>query len=265
MPGKSVEQVKRDEGIKRVDKAPLIEVLVVFLVVTAATWLMSRSDFLPLFRDNLHLLVAALFVFTAIRCAERLPGGLPRYGLGLGGVLTPDAERDAPGVLGAAADLVRALLRALPSLLRELAVAIGVCAVVFPPFVAGFYYWNAPSRPFEFVPHSAFASYLMTQIVVVGLPEEMFFRGYVQGRLEDAFPYKVRLLGADISPAAWFLQAALFGVLHFVVEVHVGRLAVFFPALLFGWLTSLRGGIGAAVFVHAFCNLLSDLLTRGWL
>lgn len=241
------------------------EVFVVYSAVTAVTWLLSRADFVPLIRDNLHLLVAAIFVFTAIRCAERLPGGLPRYRLGLGGVLTPDPERETTGLAGAVVDLARALLGAIPLFLRELVVAIAVCAAVFPPFVLGFYFWNQPVRPFELVPHSAFASYLMTQLVVVGLPEEMFFRGYLQGRLEDAFPGKLRLLGADISPAALLLSAGLFAILHFVVEVQPGRLAVFFPALLFGWLASLRGGIGAAVFVHAFCNLLSDLLARGWL
>jgi membrane protease YdiL (CAAX protease family) len=247
------------------DKAALIEVCAVFVAVTALTWLASRADFLPLIRDNLHLLVAALFVVTSIRCVERLPGGLERYGIGLGGVLIPDDEREARGPLGAAIDLLRALLRAVPSLLRELSVAVLVCGLVFPPFVVGFYFWNAPQRPFELLPHSEFAAFLLTQIVVVGLPEEMLFRGYVQGRLEDAWPRKVRFLFAEISLPALLLQAALFAVLHFVVEVHVQRLAVFFPALLFGWLRSLRRGIGAAVFVHAFCNLLSDMLARGWL
>jgi membrane protease YdiL (CAAX protease family) len=247
------------------NRATLLEVSRVFLAVTLVTFLLSRADFLPLVRDNLHLLVAALFVFTAIRCAERLAGGLVRYGIALGGVLTPEAEREAHGLLGGAIDLARALLRALPSLLRELAVAVAVCAVVFPPFVLGFYLWHHPGQRFAFLPHSEFASYLLTQVVVVGLPEEMFFRGYLQGRLEDAWPRSVRLLGADVSLAALLVQAALFAVLHFVVEVHVARLAVFFPALLFGWLRSLRGSVGAAVFVHAFCNLLSDFLARGWL
>lgn len=245
-------------------KTALTEVCVVYSAVTALTWLLSRADSLPSIRDNLHLLVAAIFVFTAIRCAERLPGGLPGYRLGLGGVLTPDAERESTGLAGAVVDLARALLGATPSFVRELVVAIAVCAAVFPPFVVGFYVWNQPVRAFELVPHSAFASYLMTQLVVVALPEEMFFRGYLQGRLEDAFPVKRRLLGADVSPGAMLLQAGFFAVLHFVVEVQPGRLAVFFPALLFGWLANLRGGIGAAVFVHAFCNLLSDVLARGW-
>ncbi|HKU44241.1 MAG TPA: MrtC family glutamic-type intramembrane protease [Polyangiales bacterium] len=247
------------------DRRALSEVCGVFLAVAALTWLLSRADFLPLVRDNLHLLVAALFVFTSIRCSERLPGGLPRYGIALGGLLVPDSERDAPGLLGSVVDLLRALLRAVPACLRELGIAVLVCAVVFPPFVAGFYLWHAPDKSFELIPHSQLPSFVLTQIVVVGLPEEMLFRGYIQGRLEDAWPRKVRFLFAELSLPAWLVQAALFAVLHFLVEVHPARLAVFFPALLFGWLRSLRRGIGAAVFVHAFCNLLSDLLARGWL
>jgi len=245
-------------------RAALIEVWVVFTAVALATWLLSHATFVPLIRENLHLCVAALFVFGALRCAERLPGGLVRYRLTLGGLLTPDVERERPGLLGAALDLGAALLRGVPSLLRELAVALGVCLVVFPPFVLGYYLWNTPPDPFVYLPQPDEVSYALTQIVVVALPEEMFFRGYLQGRLEDAFATRVRFLGADLCPQAWLLQALLFGLLHFAVDLHPARLAVFFPALLFGWLASLRGGLGAAIFVHALCNLLSNLLARGW-
>ena len=41
--------------------------------------------------------------------------------------------------------------------------------------------------------------------------------------------------------------------------------AVFFPGLLFGWLRARRGGIGAAIAVHALSNVLAELLVRGWL
>ena len=43
------------------------------------------------------------------------------------------------------------------------------------------------------------------------------------------------------------------------------RLAVFFPALVFGFMRKTRNGIGAAIWFHAFCNLLSEILTRGYL
>jgi membrane protease YdiL (CAAX protease family) len=42
------------------------------------------------------------------------------------------------------------------------------------------------------------------------------------------------------------------------------RLAVFFPALLFGWLRARTGGIGASVLFHASCNLYALLLGRGY-
>jgi uncharacterized protein len=99
----------------------------------------------------------------------------------------------------------------------------------------------------------------------VALPEEAFFRGYVQTRLTDSFPKKVRLLGVPVSPAALLSQAVLFGVLHFAVDFRPERLAVAFPALLFGWLRSWRGGVGAAILVHAMSNVYADILVRGWL
>jgi hypothetical protein len=61
------------------------------------------------------------------------------------------------------------------------------------------------------------------------------------------------------------LQALLFALIHFAVDLNPARLAVFFPALLFGWLRALRGGIGAAAAFHASCNLLSEVLVRSWL
>ena len=48
------------------------------------------------------------------------------------------------------------------------------------------------------------------QLVVVALPEELFFRGYVQGRLEEAWPPTRTLFGARVG-LAWIVTAALFG------------------------------------------------------
>ena len=42
------------------------------------------------------------------------------------------------------------------------------------------------------------------------------------------------------------------------------RLAVFFPALLFGWLRARTGGIGASVCFHMLCNVYSQVLGRGY-
>jgi membrane protease YdiL (CAAX protease family) len=246
-------------------RAALREALGVFCAVSAATWLISRFDTLPVLRTHLHLVVGTLFLVSAMRCAERLPGGLTRYGMSLGGIFGDEAEAPEPGLRGAVSELLSALLKALPVLLRELLAAALVCLVVFPPFVFAFYAWHQPTRAFEWLPQRDLASYALTQILVIALPEEALFRGYLQGRLGDALPGRTPWLGIDLSLSAWLLQALLFGVLHFIVDLQPARLAVFFPALLFGWVAARRGGIGAAVFVHAACNLLSDLLVRGWL
>ena len=38
------------------------------------------------------------------------------------------------------------------------------------------------------------------------------------------------------------------------------RLAVFFPALLFGWMRARTGSIAAGALYHALCNVLADTL-----
>ncbi len=45
---------------------------------------------------------------------------------------------------------------------------------------------------------------------------------------------------------------------------YAARLAVFFPSLLFGWLRSRTGGIGASTVFHALCNTWSELLGVGY-
>jgi len=247
-------------------RAALREALAVFAAVSVATWLISRFDTLPVLRTHLHLVVGALFLVTAMRCAERLPGGLTRYGMALGGLFADDDDSSpAPGLRGAVIELLAALLKAVPVLLIELLVAGVVCLVVFPPFVLGFYLWHEPVRSFDWLPQRDAVAYALTQVLVIALPEEALFRGYLQGRLRDALPGRTRWLGMELSLSAWLLQALLFALLHFVVDLQPARLAVFFPALLFGWVAARRGGIGAALLVHAACNLLSDLLVRGWL
>jgi hypothetical protein len=83
--------------------------------------------------------------------------------------------------------------------------------------------------------------------------------------LRDLEARRWRVFAVQVAPAAWFLQAALFAGIHFLVEAHPARLAVFFPALLFGWTRAWRGGIGAALALHAASNLYSEILRRSWL
>ena len=244
----------------------MTEVLLVYAVITAitagVTWL---PNLLPGMSEYVSLVVGAAFLWVAVRMARREPGGMRRMGIDLGGLLEPpdpDDERP-PGPLGLY-DLARAIRKGLPSAGLEIAVAVGVAAVVFPPFVVGFYYWHAPTHPFELRLPDDFAEMALTQLLVVALPEEAFFRGYVQTRLGDRWAWKPSWTGGLIDPRVLAIQAALFALIHFASIPHPARLAVFFPALLFGVLRAWRGGIGAAMLLHALSNVLAELLEKGF-
>ncbi|GAB4215215.1 MAG: hypothetical protein OHK0013_40580 [Sandaracinaceae bacterium] len=207
---------------------------------------------------------ALLFFGLALARARREQGGAQRFGIDLGGVIEPtDEELARTG--GRGASLGRAVLDALPQGTRETAVALGLAALIFPPFVLGFSLWHQPARAFVWSLPDDFASFVVAQLVMVALPEEAFFRGFVQTRLGDAWPPRRSLFGASVDPRALVGQAALFALIHLATEPRPDKLATFFPGLLFGWLRARRGGIGAAIVLHAASNILADVLVRGWL
>jgi membrane protease YdiL (CAAX protease family) len=104
-----------------------------------------------------------------------------------------------------------------------------------------------------------FLQLALSQIVVVAVPEELFFRGYLMGRFEERWPSRRLLFGAAVG---WplLLSSALFALGHLLVDFDATRLAVFFPGLAFAWMRSRTGSIAAGALFHALCNLLSELL-----
>jgi hypothetical protein len=97
---------------------------------------------------------------------------------------------------------------------------------------------------------------LLAQLIAVALPEEVFYRGYVQGRLNIVFPRRRRLLGVEVSVPAIFWTSVLFALGHFLLDLNPMRLAVFFPSLLFGWIREHTKTLGGSIVYHALCNVL---------
>jgi membrane protease YdiL (CAAX protease family) len=89
------------------------------------------------------------------------------------------------------------------------------------------------------------------QLLLVAVPEELFFRGYVQGRLRLAGGgRRTAAIGAIIG------SAFLFALAHLLVEPAWLRAAVFFPGLLLGWLRERSKGLLAPAGFHWLSNLL---------
>ncbi len=102
---------------------------------------------------------------------------------------------------------------------------------------------------------------VFVQVVVIALPEELFFRGFLHHLLERAMPPRRRLLGGGIGWAL-VLSSALFAVGHLAAGFDPRRLSVFFPGLLFGWMRSATGSILAGTIAHAASNLFIRLLEQ---
>ncbi|MBM4352438.1 MAG: CPBP family intramembrane metalloprotease [Deltaproteobacteria bacterium] len=104
-------------------------------------------------------------------------------------------------------------------------------------------------------------SFLLIQVLLVALPEELFYRGYLQTRLRQLLGRRFVLFGGDVGPAV-LISSAVFAVGHVLSIPSPTRLAVFFPSLLFGWLRDRTGGLTAPIAVHVLSNLLLAVLTR---
>lgn len=154
---------------------------------------------------------------------------------------------------------------------RGALVALAVAVVVFPAFAAGFWAWAEilPRLPgalagalapyagpprFALKLPASLPTLALVQLLVVALPEEMFYRGFVQTAWARNAPERgVTVLGARLG-YGFLATQVLFALGHLVV-LQPWRLATFFPGLLFGWLRERTGGVAAPVVLHALSNL----------
>lgn len=104
----------------------------------------------------------------------------------------------------------------------------------------------------------------LIHFLAVALPEELFYRGYLQPRLCSSFTDRPLVFGFRWNHGI-ALTAGLFALAHFLGEYNPARLGPFFPALLFGLLRRRSGSIGGAVLLHGMYNLLGALLFAGML
>jgi membrane protease YdiL (CAAX protease family) len=193
--------------------------------------------------------VGAAFVFAVWGLVLRNDTVTIRhFGLSLGGLLEPSPVDGR---------------RALREAGRALSWALGLTALIIAPFVLGFrFYWRV-SASFHFVAPASIADELFGQALVIALPEEAFYRGYLMTALDDRWGTPWTIAEAKVG-WGWVVSSALFAVGHALTITNVERLAVFFPALLFGWLRARTRGIGAPALFHVFCNVLASTLERGY-
>ncbi len=219
----------------------LLAALVTTLVVTALSYLVPSRHA----STAVGLAFLAATWWLVLRHDEDV---IRAHGLSLGGLLEPLPLEPRRMLREGAQSLFWVLLFAL---------------LVFPPFWYGYrLFWHV-HMPFVLRAPREPLNEIVGQFFVIALPEEAFFRGYLQSELDATWAPRFRVLGAQIGPGL-LVSSAIFAVGHVLTAPSPARLAVFFPALVFGWMRARTGGIGASFVFHALCNIFSATLARGY-
>ena len=104
--------------------------------------------------------------------------------------------------------------------------------------------FSSPVKKIDFTLLGIFFAFVF-ECAYVALPEEFFFRGYLQGAAK----------GKENSWWSIVYAAFLFAVIHVAVNANPRRFEVFFPGLLFGWYREKTKAIWISIMAHAACNV----------
>ena len=97
-------------------------------------------------------------------------------------------------------------------------------------------------------------------LLLVALPEEWFFRGYLMIRIQSFFKHwngssSIAIWGANLT------SSALFALMHIPTQGLFG-LTVFLPSLVFGWVYQRSNNLLIVILLHAISNLVFMLYLK---
>jgi len=208
------------------------EVVLLWVAAIGVILIFKALSFVPFIKENLWGIAGVVFLFLPLEWLGRKGENTADYGISWN------------------------------NFGKGLVLALVLCAIFFPPYVPAYKWWFGRSNAFDLHLPSTFWQEVVGYFLLVALPEEAFYRGYMQTRLDKIFKKKIRILGAEVG---WSLvvTSAFFALGH-LVEPRPDKLGTFFPGLVFGWMRARTGSIGGAVVFHALCNIWAQVLRYGY-
>jgi len=139
---------------------------------------------------------------------------------------------------------------------------VTVCLVVFGTYALLHYAFGRwyLGRHFSPTLPPDFPRLVVDQMVLIGLSEEFFFRGYLQTQFNRWLGRPYQFLGARYGPGL-IAAAVLFGLCH-IVGGDVTRFRTAFFGLFAGWLRERTGTILVPAAYHGAANLLYEVMQR---
>ena len=145
---------------------------------------------------------------------------------------------------------------------KDILFGLVVVLLLIVPVFFGHYALQIATHGQDYVPDISNLSHLerpiwyefLLQIFCVALPEEFFYRGYVQTELTHYFKSKQKIQKYAVVLAI-VLTSLMFAASH-LPSGNITRLATFFPGLLFGFIRFKTNGLVGAILCHASCNMM---------
>ena len=100
---------------------------------------------------------------------------------------------------------------------------------------------------------------VLYHLFYVAIPEEFFYRGYFQTRLNEVFPKNKMIFGVPMGWGA-VIATLFFAFGHSLVSLQWWHFATFFPGMVFAWMREKTGGVISGAFFHALCNIAVALM-----
>ncbi len=145
------------------------------------------------------------------------------------------------------------------SLKRDIAYMFISILLIFPFFLVASHFYQTLflKHQFQLYLRDNIIQNAVTNLLVAAIPEEIFFRGYMQGQLRRVYGFRSVIRPVSLAN---LITSVLFALGHFFINPRPDRLAVFFPSLLFGILRERRGNIYPSVFLHWISNVIMYIL-----
>jgi membrane protease YdiL (CAAX protease family) len=206
------------------------EVLILYSFVLTAITALFHLKGITFIRESLSALVAVLLVYPAYWHVQKRRLPIVFF------------EKDAAHAL------------------RSLKLFALAALVIFPLFFLAAHFYQTLLFDLDFTTRRLKWSWTEAaiQVFLIALPEEFFFRGYLQSALATRFSGRFRPLGLKALEVSWAvpLTCLIFAASHSVIALRWWHFAIFFPSLVFGWLRDRTGGLVAPVLFHAASNLV---------
>jgi membrane protease YdiL (CAAX protease family) len=146
--------------------------------------------------------------------------------------------------------------------LRAICLALAAAVIVLP--ITGFGLWLLGKAgvylPAPVAVKGSWLNWAAYQFMYVAVAEEIFFRGYIIGKLKS-LPMPIAV-GKSLSPNTIILltSAVIFAAAHIILIGGVLSGLTFFPGLILGWLYLRSKSILAPVLFHGLANLFYAMI-----